>query len=197
MGAEAMSRLRGRSVCDVDPGLSLDEIEGVEKALGFQFASDHRAFLTAGLPVNTYPELREPGVVTTHREPWPDWRRPDVEALRARIAWPVEGVLFDVENNGFWYQAWRARPERLEEAVEIARRELTRVPIMVPLYGHRYLPAGAGTYGHPVLSMWQTDIIYYGLDIVDYIDREFGGPERGQDAAWEPRVTVDFWRDLV
>jgi len=192
-----MSRLRGGSVCDIDPGLSLDEIEGVEGALGFRFADDHRAFLMAGLPVNTRAEPRGPGVVATYREPWPDWRCHDVEALRARIAWPVEGVLFDVENNGFWYQGWGARPERLEEAVGIARRELNQVPIMVPIYGHRFLPAGAGMYGHPVLSMWQTDIIYYGLDIVDYIDREFGTRERSQDAAWDPRATVDFWRDLV
>jgi hypothetical protein len=33
---------------------------------------------------------------------------------------------------------------------------------MVPVYSHRYLPAGRGTYGQPVLSMHQTDIIFYG-----------------------------------
>ena len=31
---------------------------------------------------------------------------------------------------------------------------------MPPVF--RSLPAGSGTYGHPVLSIWQTDIIYYG-----------------------------------
>jgi hypothetical protein len=73
---------------------------------------------------------------------------------------------------------------------------LAQVPTMVPGYGHRYLPAEPGTFGHPALSMWQTDIIYYGLDIADYIDQEFGrnGPS---EQAREPRATVEFWRDLV
>lgn len=107
-------------------------------------------------------------------------------------------MLFDVENNGFWYDAWGSRPDRVESAIEIARRGLALVPTMVPIYAHRYLPAGAGAYGHPVLSMWQTDIIYYGLDIADYIHWEFGGAllERGH-AHWAPHASVEFWKDLV
>ena len=44
--------------------------------------------------------------------------------------------------------------------------------------------------------MWQTDIIYYGLDLADYIDHEFGhgGPSEG---SWEPQASVEFWRDLI
>jgi hypothetical protein len=63
----------------------------------------------------------------------------------------------------------------------------------------RYLPAGRGTFGHPVLSMYQTDIIVYGLDLVDYISQEFGagtGIDR-TDTRWRPQVTVAFWRELV
>jgi hypothetical protein len=41
----------------------------------------------------------------------------------------------------------------------IAGRMLAQVPKMVPVYGHRYLPGQPHTFGHPVLSMWQTDII--------------------------------------
>jgi len=73
---------------------------------------------------------------------------------------------------------------------------LMQVRPMVPVYSHRYLPAGRGLSGHPVLSMWQTDIIYYGLDLADYIDREFGGRGPGHEP-WEPQATVEFWRDLV
>lgn len=45
-----------------------------------------------------------------------------------------------------------------------------------PRLGHRYLPAGRGTYGHPVLSIYQTDIIVYGTDLADYISCEFDRP---------------------
>jgi len=192
-----MARLRARSVCHVDGGLSDAELARTEATFGFRFADDHRAFLAAGLPVDTRPEPDASDAVPARPPRWPDWRRHDPDALRERLRLPVEGVVFDVEHNAFWYPRWGTRPERPEDAVQIARRELAQVPIMVSVYGHRYLPSGAGTSGHPVLSMRQTDIIYYGLDIADYIDREFGHVEWVDDPAWDPEATVDFWRDLV
>jgi hypothetical protein len=69
---------------------------------------------------------------------------------------------------------------------------------MVPVYAHRYLPAGRGTHGHPVLSIWQTDIIYYGTDLLDYVRQEFGGPRTDRtDKNWNPQATVPFWRDFL
>jgi hypothetical protein len=66
------------------------------------------------------------------------------------------------------------------------------------VYGHRYLPGGAGTFGHPVLSMYQTDIICYGMDLVDYIHQEFGGPGMARDdERWRPKSTVPFWTDFL
>lgn len=197
-GAEAMRRLRARDVCAIEDGLTEGELARVENEFGFQFADDHRAFLAAGLPVNTRPQQREPGVFYTHDKPWPDWRNSDPATLRVFLNWPGDGVLFDVEHNRFWYHTWGPRPDELSSALETARRMLAHVPVMVPVYGHRYLPAGRGTCGHPVLSMWQTDIIYYGLDLADYIDREFGtvGPYEGTDT-WNPQATVPFWRDLL
>jgi len=198
LGAAAMAKLRARSVCVVQDGLSDDEIARIETTFGFRFADDHRAFLTAGLPVNLPPAPRESGVVVTHAQPWPDWRHLDHDELRDRLGWPVDGVLFDVENNQFWAEAWGERPGRTGQAVKVARRELARAPAMIPVYGHRYLPAGAGTHGHPVLSMWQTDIICYGLDLADYIDREFAdASRRAGDPPRNPRVTVEFWKDLT
>lgn len=53
----------------------------------------------------------------------------------------------------------------------------------------------AGTYGHPVLSIYQTDIIIHGTDLADYINHEFG---RGSISAdWTPPPMVPFWSDLL
>jgi hypothetical protein len=188
-----MRRLRRRDVCAIDPGLTDAELDGIEREFGFQFADDHRAFLAAGLPVNSRPRERKPGVIYTHTEPWPDWRHGDRRKLRERLDWPIEGVLFDVGNNSFWYDGWGPRPGDRQAAIETATRGLARVPRMVPVYGHRYLPEGRGTSGHPVLSMWQTDIIFYGLDLADYIDREFGSEGAGE----QPHASVEFWKDLL
>ncbi|WNZ13574.1 hypothetical protein [Streptomyces sp. 11x1] len=198
LGAEAMSRLRGKSAAVIEDGLSDDEFARIEETFGFRFADDHRAFLAAGLPVNSPATPPEPGIAAAGSQPWPDWRHHDHDELRRRLEWPVDGVLFDVEKNQFWVESWGKRPDRVDQATEIARRALTRAPAMIPIYRHRYLPAGAGTCGHPVLSIWQTDIIYYGLDIADYIDREFAGADRPPDgASWNPQATVEFWKDLI
>lgn len=70
---------------------------------------------------------------------------------------------------------------------------------MVPVYMHRYLPAGRGTHGHPVLSMWQTDVTIYGTDIADYVDQEFGtGPgDSPVEPGKMPGNLVPFWSDFI
>ena len=159
------------------PGLTSSELAAVEQEFGFSFADDHRAFLAAGLP---------------YGRGWPDWRDGDRGQLRERLALPVEGVLFDVAENGFWYEGWGPQPAETAEAVTVARRLLMTVPRLVPVHSHRYLPAGRGTSGHPVLSVMQTDILGYGADLAAYIRHEFGG-----EPLKPGRPTVTFWRDLV
>ncbi len=168
----------------LEAGLTVAEAEAVEARFGFAFAADHRAFLATVLPVG----LR-----------WPDWRRGDEADLRRRLDWPVEGVLFDVEHSRVWFDDWGPRPPATEQAVVVARARLAEVPQLVPVYSHRYLPSGRTSVGHPVLSVYQTDVIYYGTDLIDYIHQEFaaGAGMRRSDPRWRPRATVPFWRDLI
>jgi hypothetical protein len=158
-------------------GLTDGEFAGIEHEFGFTFAGDHRAFLAAGVPVG---------------RGWPDWRGGDRAVLREWLARPVEGVLFDVAENGFWYEGWGPRPGTADAAVVAARGFLLTAPRMVPVYSHRYLPAGIA--GHPVLSIYQTDVICYGNDLGDWLHREFA---IGEPVPARRRPTVPFWRDLV
>jgi hypothetical protein len=119
---------------------------------------------------------------------WPDWRHGSAEQLRHALMSPVTGVLFDVEHNVFWDDRWGARFADTRARLELAAAKLADVPQMVPVYAHRYLPAGRGTFGHPVLSFHQTDIICYGMHLVDYVFQDFGagtGYERN-----DPRCVV-------
>ncbi|WP_406505741.1 hypothetical protein [Streptomyces sp. NBC_01602] len=192
LGAEAARRLAQTGLYRFEPGLTEAEFACIERGYGFEFADDHRAFLAAGLPVNVPPEEGQ-----TWSKPWPEWRGGDPDRIRDQLGWPVEGVLLSVEHNGFWYRAWGGRPADDAAALATARRHLADVPLLVPVYGHRYLPAGRRSFGHPVLSMWQTDIIYYGLDLADYMHQEFDEARGDVDESWAPRATVPFWRDLV
>jgi len=43
--------------------------------------------------------------------------------------------------------------------------------VPIPVYSHRYLPSEPKATGNPVLSVHQTDIIYYGNDLASYFSR--------------------------
>ncbi|MEV6230076.1 hypothetical protein AB0L88_19680 [Saccharopolyspora shandongensis] len=195
-GVVAASRLAELGCCVIAPGLTDAEFARIEGEYGFEFADDHRAFLAAGLPVNS-PFEPEPGVCYAWEKPWPEWRDGDPDELREQLNWPVKGVLRAVESNGHWNPAWGARPDAREEAVAMARRLLADAPKMVPVYAHRFLPAGRGSFGHPILSVWGTDIICYGADLIDYVDQEFKEPRPEHPDGWSPQVTVSFWRDYL
>jgi hypothetical protein len=159
----------------------------IEGDYEFEFATDHYAFLAAGLPLNS----STPG----RHSPWPDWRDANPSDLHERLGWPVEGALFDVDHNALWHPSWGQRPTDTSEALTPARQHLSRASKMIPVYSHRYLPAGQGTYGHPVLSIYQTNIIVYGTDLADYINHEFG--RYAISADWTPPPLVPFWSEFL
>ena len=167
----------------VGPGLTTAELDGIERRFGFEFADDHRSFLATVLPIGPR---------------WPDWRTGDEPVLRAQLSHPVDGVLLDVEHHDRWVVGWGPRPASVGDALAAARERLSAVPQLVPVHGHRYLPSGRGTAGHPVLSVHQTDVVAAGTDLVDFVHQEFRvGPGVGRDdPRRRPRVTVAFWRDL-
>jgi hypothetical protein len=179
VGVEAMRRLAAYGVVDIQRGLRDSEFDAICARYGFTFADDHRALLTGGLPTG-------PG--------WPDWRSSDQRAVRDQLAWPVQGVLFDVQHKGFWHRAWGECPERRDEALAVAEAALAGVPRMVPLLGHRYLPAGAGSAPHPILQMFRSEIRIFGVDLADWVVQEFGTAPLPEKV---PAVTVEFWGELL
>ncbi|MFI7511694.1 hypothetical protein ACIBSS_33285 [Micromonospora aurantiaca] len=188
MGVEAAQRLAALGCCEIEDGLTDAEFARIERKFGFEFAEDHRAFLAVGLPVSSAPEDG-----ATWSNPWPDWRGGDPEALRMHVNWELDFLIERVED-GEWDPRWGSRPSTRDMASREARRVLLAAPKMVPVYGHRFLPAGRGSYGHPVLSMWGWDIIVYGADLLDYIGNEF---DRTYDDRQQAEVTVPFWRDYL
>lgn len=159
------------------PGLSDDEVARVESSFGFTFADDHREFLTTGLPVG---------------EAWPNWRADGHRNLDKQLRLPADGILFAVEWKQFWDARWGKRPARMKDALRSAAYQLVRVPRMVPVHSHCYLPAGPDSSGHPVLSIYQDDIRVVAADLLDYVAR-LSAPDGPPTAA----PTVAFWSDHV
>jgi hypothetical protein len=159
-------------------GLSSEELAGIERRFDFAFSQDHAALLTLAVPVG---------------DRWADWRGP-AEELRPLMAWPIDGLLFDVENNAFWARSWGPRPDVDAQAIDEARRHLLSWPKLVPLFSHRYMPAAPAPSRAPVFSVYQADVIYYGADLHDYLLREFGGRRGAVEGVTHP---VEPWSNLA
>jgi len=166
-----------------EAGLSATELRAAELRFGFTFPPDLAEFLAVGLPVGTG---------------FPTWRHLDDDKLCGSFDWPYEGMCFDIEHNTFWPLQWGPRPHDLQHAFDIARGHIAAAPILIPIRGHRYLPASPSSAGNPVFSVYQTDIILYGVDLENYFQNEyhyfFGTPAYSLPTV--PRK-IDFWSWLV
>lgn len=180
LGSDAAVHLSALGAVPMAQGLSDEEIAHVESAFGFTFADDHRDFLAAGLPVG---------------EEWPNWRADGLRTLERQLRLPVDCIVFAVEWKQFWDDRWGKRPARMKDARRSAAYQLARVPRMVPLHTHCYLPAGSGSSGHPVLSIYQADIRVAAADLLDYVTRLATPGEPATTPAAQP--TVAFWADQV
>jgi hypothetical protein len=157
-------------------GLSDAEVRRAEENYGVRFPPDLRAFLQTALPLSF---------------PFPNWRVADDPIARGAESLVLSGVLFDVENNGTWLPDWGQRPELMEDAKSLVTEHVRRSPRLIPIYGHRMMPDRPHLNGNPVFSIHQTDIIYYGFDLDDYLRHEFSLPDR---RPWPSKIrSIEFW----
>lgn len=164
-----------------DQGLSDAESQNVQQQFGLTFPPDLRAMLAIALPVS-------PG--------FPDWRSGQPVQIQRLIDQPARGICFDIEHNGFWRPSWGNRPTDLQAAFAIARELIAEAPMLVPIFSHRYIPAEPVMPGNPVLSVHQTDIVYYGRHLRDYLEHEFKQSPGSRHGVSQPRP-IRFWSDIV
>lgn len=167
---------RDRSNDDWAEGYTQSELDDAQARYGLEFPPDLIALLRERRPANGL-----------------DWRRDD-RRIREMLSWPLEGLLFDVENNSLWWPEWGERPGAPGERAEVLTKVVEAAPKLIPLYSHRYLPSQPHEAGNPVFSVYQSDVIYYGADLDDYFKREFGDPRRPLPATIK---RIPFWSDLV
>ena len=168
---------------ELGPGLTDAEFDSIDERFGFRFNPDHHSLLTTALPLG---------------DGWPDWRHGSDLELRAWLDRVAEGFIFDVlnQNPPFWPATWGELPCAPEDVATTVRRELATWPRLVPIFGHRFTPAAPSPAGSPVFSAWQTDIIYYGANLVEYLTNElpFG---QGRKTLSPIVVRVPHWSRFV
>lgn len=183
MDVEYLERLKNRLVeqgYEVTAGLTDEEVKRVEETFGFTFPPDLRRTLQAFLPVS---------------DGFPDWRDGKVRDLLDWLDEPVEGICFDVEENGFWLDQWGEKPPDMDDAIEEARRQISREPMLIPVFTHRFVPVAPTGEGNPVFSVVQSDVLVYGSDLEDYFAKEFE-VSRQSPQPFQPK-RVSFWSELA
>ncbi|HEV3416024.1 MAG TPA: hypothetical protein VG056_04405 [Pirellulales bacterium] len=172
---DLVAQLKQRGI-EFDAGLTDSEVTFAEARFDFRFPPDLRAFLQTALPQG---------------DRFPNWRSGQELALRDWLDTPQHGIAFDIEHNSFWLEEWGPRPELLAAAKLAASKLVAAAPKLIPIFGHRMMPDEPHLPGNPVFSVHQTDIIYYGFDLADYLRREFDSPGR---EIWPEKVRpIRFW----
>ena len=161
----------------LEPGLSDEEIQKVETIYGIEFPVQWLAVYQQLLPISE-------GFYN-----WRDFSAENIEHMKRNLAAPYDGILESI-NEIAWDISWGLEPDKVEEKNKKIRKMLESAPPLIPLYGHRFLPI-LENKEMPILSVVDLDIIYYGLDLYDYFEVEFGHKRLVSDS--KKYKEVPFW----
>ncbi|WP_317612043.1 hypothetical protein [Rhodococcus opacus] len=163
-------------------GLTDSEINSVHARFGVGFASDHLDLLRTALPLG---------------DRWPNWRDGDDAELQRMLDWPIESFVWDVLHQPvpFWPalgptsdRCGRGRVDGSQESRKVARAGADlRTSIS---------PAAPAPPGCPVFSVYQTDLIYYGPDLVEYLRNELKIEALPREE-WTFGQRVPYWLQFV
>jgi hypothetical protein len=192
-------------------GLTEDEVDAIERTWSITFPPDYRLFLRQLHAVNKpmkKASFRNGGIVVEERPAFYNWLT-DKEEIARLLAWPVDGLLYDVQHNDLWLPDWGARPANHSTRHDVVRKLANAAPRLIPVFAHRFLVDGTTSGGSSVLSIWQSDIVLYGRSLREYFLREFASllglndrhkvTDTPQDRAMSRRVleSIPLWGDLA
>ncbi len=181
-------------------GLTDSEIDAIEARYDLKFPADHRLLLQtlhcttprmAGAAF-TDGRIMEP----IERPGFYDWLH-DEDAIRAALSEPLEGILFDVENEVLWPPSWGPRPPTAAARRARLAELIAAAPRLIPIIGHRYL---VSVEPHVVLSVHQADIIVYGRSLRDFLlmELEWLTGVSAANLGEEPDTSrLPFWGELI
>jgi hypothetical protein len=163
---------------------SQDELDDVQAKWGLRFPPDlidhlheRRALLAGDTDPRSF-----------------DWVTADPEHIRARLTWPFESYWRSIAPNDIWWPEWGERPASPVDQKEKLRGIFARAPKLIPLASIRYIPEEPHESGNPVFSVMASDIVYYGANLTDWLERERGS---FQLRPWLTIKEIRFWGQAV
>lgn len=165
-----------------EKGLTLDELMQIEKIYQIKFPNSLREFLMTALPISR-------GFYN-----WRNIQDVNVQFIKKIIDKP----LLDIHNMAgevYWCDDWGEEPKNEKIIEEEVRERLKEAPKLLPIYAHRYMPMVLDE-NPPIISIHDIDIIYYGQNLEDYFNIEFGN--KLQNTIEFQNITpIPFWSDIM
>lgn len=162
-------------------GMTNEEFMEIENLYNLFFPSELKSFYSNALPISK-------GFYN-----WRDFTTGNVLKIKNIIKSFKEDILMDISEIE-WSELWGKEPESVEDRCAIIANKLENAPSMIPIYRHKAM-ASIEVMNNPVFSIVGTDVIYYGVNIKDYFDNEFGLSKR-KSRKLKDFTYIPFWSDL-
>jgi hypothetical protein len=177
----------------VDPSTGQEKVK--ESMVGYSQAEldDVQAKWGLRFPPDLIERLRESRPLIDHVQCF-DWLTADPAHIRERLAWPFESYWTSVERHELWWPEWGERPASPAELKEKVRGIFADAPKLIPLLAHRYISEEPYETRNPVFSVFFSDIVYYGANLLDWMERERAGP---RVKPWPAIKEIRFWGQAV
>lgn len=179
---ETILKLLRRNGVKIDRGLSEGELKKIKEIYHFSFPYPMQCLLLNILPVSS-------GFYN-----WRDFSNENIVYIKNMMRKPFEDV-YSLAKEVYWCDNWGEEPKKESDRVNEVRKRLERAPALLPIFSHRYMPL-CGLVTYPILSIHGADIIYYGNNIENYIQIEFGDKKQ-EELDFQKIEYVPFWTDLM
>lgn len=166
-----------------EEGLKNEELLEIERMYKLIIPEEYKEFLSLALPISA-------GFYN-----WRDMSEENINHIKNAIVEPLEGLVFDVLNNQFWLDKYGERPDDNNLAIQILKENYENAPKLVPIYKHRYIVA-LEEKKIQIISVMQSDIIYYGQNINEYFKYEFELAGKSE-ISYNYNNYIPFWSDII
>lgn len=167
---------------ELEKGLSCKEILKIENIYNLKFPLELKCLFQYALPT-------QKGFYN-----WKDFSEKNIKHIMEMINRPQK-CLYEMTEEIYWCEDWGEEPKNKEKRIEIIRKKIRNAPKLVPVFAHRYIPI-CDISETPVLSIHGTDVIYYGKNLEDYFQIEFGDKKQHL-IDFQKIAYIPFWSDIM
>lgn len=181
MGKNSFDLLKCNGI-KFEKGLTSDELKQIENIYHIKFPECLREFLMIALPISK-------GFYN-----WRNIKEDNVNFIKNIMNIPFSNI-YSMADDVIWCNNWGKKPEDEEIILKIVRTRLQEAPKLLPIFSHRYMPMVLEGKP-PVISIHGVDVIYYGKNLEDYINIEFGNKKQ-YEIEVKDIIPIPFWSDIM